>query len=336
MTAEPFSFRPAERADIPGIAALFQTVYQQSSHPCSSSDNVAAGFARGEKWFVCEHRGELVACSALVPHPWNASCEMGRNVTHPRLQGRGLGRVLCRDSVRWATECGGFDLVVGYPRSAQMCRMVCGAITPPTYLFGHDGGANVAHGRRETHAIGLIPSARPCRRAAPTCGAGTRPYFRELVSRLGFRDEAPVLLPDLLVGPPGDHRYHLTAGRGLCYSRMETPLGWSALVSKATGPPGDVARLLARFLADHAAVHHLACYVLWDKLELVARLGVLGFRVTAYLPGWYLRDGLRHDCLYLAWLAPGERTNDNGLSEWLSPVQRALGDFSDALPPPCD
>jgi hypothetical protein len=109
---------------------------------------------------------------------------------------------------------------------------------------------------------------------------------------------------------------------------METPLGWSVLVTAVHCPAREVGRLLARFRCEHPAVRHLACYVLWDRLGLAADLGALGFRATAYLPGWYLRDGLRHDCLMLTWLARGETTIDNGLAVQLRPMQEALGDLT--------
>jgi hypothetical protein len=83
MIDEPLLVRTAECGDIDDIAGLFQRVYQQTSHPCASRYNLAAGFARGERWLVCVHRDAIVACTGLVPHRWNATYEGGRSVTLP-------------------------------------------------------------------------------------------------------------------------------------------------------------------------------------------------------------------------------------------------------------
>ena len=327
MIDEAFLVRPAGRADIPGIAALFRLVYRQTSHPCANPDDLAVGFARGEKWLVCESGGTLTACTGLVPHPWNATYECGRSVTHPAHQQQRLGGLLWRDSIRWAAELGEHDLLFATPRSAATCRM-CGSASPPLVLFGHEGGANVANGIREVHAVGLIRTTRLCRRARPLFGPGTGAFFEERIDRLHFRDVAASPPPDLLVGPEGDHCYETPRGAALRYSRTETSLGWSVLVTSVDCPTDEVDGLFASFLADRAEVRHMGCYLLWDKLDVMNLLGVLGFQATAYMPGWYLCDGVRHDCLQLSWLAPGETAVDNGMGEFLRPIREALFDLA--------
>src|SRR5262249_45302567 len=154
----------------------------------------------------------------------------GRSVTLPAYQQQRLGRLLWRDSIRWAAELGEHDLMFGTPRSAAVCRM-CGGTSPPPVLFGHDGGANVANGIPEGHGFGLTRTSRPCKRAEPLFGPGTTAFFRERIASLCFEDVAALPPPDLLVGPRGKHYFRTPHGAGMHYCRMETSLGWSVHVS---------------------------------------------------------------------------------------------------------
>jgi hypothetical protein len=309
MPDERMLVRPAELADVGHIAGLFRLAYQQTSHPCANPQNIATALARGEKWLVCEKQEGLVSCTALIPHHWNATYEAGRSVTHDSCQGQGVGRRIYRDSLQLAMDLGEQDFVFGWPRSAVMCRMMCLKTSPPTHLFGHDGGANIANGIREIHAVGFLRTVRTCRRAEPLFGPASSPLFRDRISQLHFQNVAARAPTTLLVGPRGDHNYQTPQGLRLCYSRTETTAGWSVLVSDVTCEPGKVTRLLASFLADHSAIRYLACYVLWDKTDLIDQLSHLGFQATAYLPGWYLLDGVRHDCFLLSVVVGPRRDN---------------------------
>lgn len=329
MSDEPFIVRQANPADAERIAGLFRLVYQQTSHPCTDTENVRAGFANGEKWLVCEQEDNCVACTALVPHHWNATYEIARAARHPTCEGQKLGWLLLRDTLTWANELGELDYVVGWPRSVVICRILCMKISPPMLLFGHDGGANIAHGRRERHAFGMARTLRQCQRAEPMFGPGTLSFFEERISQLDFDNIAASPPPEVLVGPKGEHTYQSSQGASFRYLRTETSAGWSVLVTESQCEPKEIDQLLACFLADHSAVRHIACYVLWDKTDLIARLGFLGFQATAYLPGWYLRDGLRHDCILLSWLARGESVVDNGTEDLLQPIEEALAGFAE-------
>jgi hypothetical protein len=324
MNDEPFTVRPAGQSDVDRIAGLFQLVYGQTSHPCSNPDNIVDAFARGEKWLVCEQGEALIACTALIPHRWNATYEVGRSVTHPAARRQGLGRLIYRDSLRWAVELGEEDFVCGWPRNAEMCRMLCSKTTPPMHLFGHDGGANIANGIREIHAVGIVCTSRPCLRAKPLFGPGCDPFFKDRIDRVRFQDVVATPPTDLVVGPQGDHCYESPYGTRLRYSRLETALGWSVFVASVDAPSDEIDGLLAQFLIDHPQVRYLGCYLLWDKLDVIDSLGLLGFQATAYLPGWCRHDGVRHDCLQLVWLAPGETTVDNEMSDYLYLIRAAL------------
>jgi GNAT superfamily N-acetyltransferase len=324
MTDEThFRVRPADHGDIHGIAGLFQQAYQQSSHPCANPDHLAEGFRTGQKWLVCEFRDTLIGCTGLVPNRWNGTYEAGRSVTLPAFQKQKLGQKLWRHSIRWAVEFGDHDLLFGTPRSSAVCRM-CGLSSPPLVLFGHDGGANVANGKREIHAVGLIRTNRSCQRAEPTFGPGIMPIFKERTAELCFHNVVSSPPQNLVIGPEGDHRYQTARGTGLHFSRMDTPLGWSILITSVECSAHAVEGLFASFLADHPEVRHVACYLLWDKLTHIGELARLGFQATAYLPGWHLLDGMRHDCILLTWLAPGETTVLNGMEDFLQPIQDAL------------
>src|SRR5262249_3130090 len=149
-------------------------------------------------------------------------------------------------SLHWAVELGDQDLIFGWPRSDVMCRMLCVKTTPRMHLFGHDGGANLANGVREIHAVGMVCTCRPCRRASPLFGPGRMTLLQERIAQVHFQDVAALPPSDLVVGPPAEHSYRTPGGAALRYSRMETPLGWSVFVTSVDGPADELDGLFAR------------------------------------------------------------------------------------------
>jgi hypothetical protein len=322
MDLSDFRIRPATSADADRLAELFRSVYRESSHPGADARRIREGMAAGQTWIVGTCGEDIAACTALIPCAWNDTYESGRSVTHPDFRRTGLGREIYRRAIVSALQRPDCDLVVGYPRSAVMCRMV--AETQPSMgLFGHDGGANVALGRREYHALGLIGRAREVVRVPPPASPGNHPPVTALATWLGFREEAGPYPPDVIVGPPGPCRFASDRGR-LDYDVMATSLGLSVHLTAAQAGPGGLDRLVARWLAGIPGVAHAGCYVLADKGRVVTRLGRLGFRATAYLPGWFKWDGRRYDCYYLARRSFVGEPVCNGMDEMIAAFDAAL------------
>ena len=103
-----------------------------------------------------------------------------------------------------------------------------------------------------------------------------------------------------------------------------TPSGKSAHLTAAEAGPGALEPLVARWLEDTPGITHAGCYVLADKASVVTQLGRLGFRPTAYLPGWFKWHGRRFDCYYLARRSFVGEPAGNGMEEMIAAFDAAL------------
>jgi GNAT superfamily N-acetyltransferase len=309
----PYTIRAAAPADAPQLAALFQEAYLDSSHPCQDLAFVSQSLGGNRDfWLVALEGGAIVSCMAGVWHGWNRTYETCRSVTHPRHRTHGLGRRLYELCLAHLYDQGDCALTFGLPRTRAMYRLISEGLGSPFVLAGHDGGMNVANGRREYHLIGVTTNpVRIPHRAAPLADPLASSAFIEtqILSRLTFITTARSYPEALIVGPRGTH--HTAVGPwsiGFTYERAS--LARSLHITRLSGPPGDTAGALegvAAVLKAGPAAEHVYAYVLSDKGSFVGGMRELGFQVTAYLPGWYCRHDNRYDCLMLAKSTSPER-----------------------------
>jgi GNAT superfamily N-acetyltransferase len=157
MTTHAHTLRAARPHDAAQIANLFQLVYAESSHPCKSLEFVAHTLRRrrADVWHVSALCDRITACMGTLPHRWNRSWEIVRGVTHPEFRGSGLATELAQRAIDDAWASDDCDLVVVFPRSRTIYRILAEMVTPGFTLTGHDGGLNIAGGRREYHLVAL-------------------------------------------------------------------------------------------------------------------------------------------------------------------------------------
>ncbi|PON11767.1 hypothetical protein C2W62_43100 [Candidatus Entotheonella serta] len=319
-TQNDYMIRAGVPDDVPQIVSLFNEVYGESSHPCRHPDFVRASLQH-DIWRVALAGSEIVACSAGMWHSWNQLYERGRSVTHPEFRTHGLGRRVL-DAVleaMWAQpRC---DLVVGYPRSDVMTRLLFKEMSPPFIIVGHDGGMNVADGMREYHLIGMNvnPHHQPLRiiPPGPTCYSTTF-IEGQLLPRLTFHTREEAYPPADIVGPSIASRAH---SRSWSIGYQYDPGGESLQVTDLDGQMDDPERrldALASCLEEAPEATHRWMYVLYDKTDFILGMQDLGFQVSAFLPGWFYTERARYDCVLLTQCISPEPPVAQGTQEFIN------------------
>ena len=317
---QDFMIRTCTLDDAHSIVSLFNRAYGESSHPCSDPDYVRTSLQR-DIWYVAVAGQEVISCTAGVWRDWHRLYERGRSVTHPDFRKHGLGRRLM-DAVLdaiWSRPEG--DLVIGYPRNEAMTSLVLQETNPPFVLLGHDGGMNIARGKREYHLLGMSvnPHRQPLRMlpSGPTCYSSAF-INGQLLPRLPFRIESG-LYPDVdIVGPAATRRAH---ARSWSIGYHYEPEGQSLHIADLDGPtddPGLRLDALAACLEETPEAAHRCAYVLYDKTEFILGMQALGFQVSAFLPGWFYAEGARYDCVMLTQCLSEEAPVARGTQEFIN------------------
>src|SRR5215469_7378259 len=317
MTTMASTIRNATPDDSPSIALLFQLAYGESSHPCTLAEHVRDSICSGSTaWRVATDRDRVVACITLLINGWNHSWELARAVTLPEYRGQGLGTELMQCSVDDACESSSCDVILGFPRSRTMLRIVSG-LKPSMMAVGHDGALNVANGTREYHAITYAanPAARFAHYIPETPSlADTEFVQNEIFNVLGFRPDRGRYPSQWVVGDGIAHpdlKPFSFAYDPLCPSNAIEITGYNAESKDAH----DVAHQLTSMLDSFHHTRHTRLIVPVDKTELILKLALAGFEVTAYLPAWYLYDGGRYDCVLLVRRGFSEEPVEHGVCE---------------------
>ena len=317
------NIRLARREDARDIAALFQIAYAESSHPCKREDFVASSLQRRrtDVWHVSEADGRVTGCMGMLVHRWNQTWEIVRGVIHPDFRGGGLGTLLAQRALGRALESAECDLIVGFPRSRVMYRILNETVSPALHAIGHDGGINVAGGQREFHLVGMaIP--RPQRFEWCRLPAG-RFVENEILKPLELCGTHQPYPPLIIAGDAPRHpdygpftfSYH-----PFCPSDALEISGYNGSRHSESSIAEDLLGTMASF--SHA--RHVRLTVLADKAVIQGTLLKQGFKITAYLPAWHLQNGVRYDCVMLTWLAPGIQPVDHGVRDLVDHFNQGL------------
>jgi GNAT superfamily N-acetyltransferase len=302
-TLDLVTIRRAGPEDGCTIAALFQSVYRNSSHPFQSTACVAQ-FLLDERNFqiVAEEDHQVVASMAMVYNPWNDSYELGRALTLPEYRRNGLAGLLMQQVVGWAADAGFGELIFGYPRVRRIADL-CADLDPKIVVAGHDAGRNVANGGRETHLI--------------VCGVQRHARFTHVAPGIAALLDWRFLIEQLyaplgLIGSPGEYPSECFVG---AISQKQMSLGAWILDYAPANPSGaleviglqddgatpcQIAQELNQILCTMPEVQHVTATILADKVEIIRALAWFGFEISAYLPAWYRSGSFRYDCVQLA------------------------------------
>jgi N-acetylglutamate synthase-like GNAT family acetyltransferase len=321
-TTSGHEIRAARPTDAGQIASLFQLVYASSSHPCKRPDFVAQTLARGrpDVWRVSELGGRITGCMGMLPHRWNRSWEIVRGVTHPDSRGSGIATELAQRVVDEAWASGECDVVVAFPRNSTMYRIAANALTPGFQAVGHDGGINIADGRREYHLVALsFEAPKKFERVSPPNGSTTIAPFvqNQVLTPLGF-PVAPGIYPPLLIA--GEYPRHPDYGPFTFNYHPYCPSD-SLELTAYTGPKQDpeaIAADLVTTLESFGYARHVRLAVLADKIEFQQMLRAAGFSITAYLPAWHLQNGVRYDCVLMTRRTTDEEPIDHGTRDLIN------------------
>ncbi|MGC0154940.1 hypothetical protein ACPRNU_20980 [Chromobacterium vaccinii] len=317
--------RAATVADAAGLARLFQLTYGDTSHPCQQESFIRDGIASGlQHWQLLEWDGGVGACACLALYPWNRSREMCFGAVHPALQQMGIVSALCRrclDSLPPQPEELGFCT----PRQPAALRAMRKFLN--TVLLGHDGGPNTVDGIREHHLLGMHPPfAQPFPHAAPEAPAILASAFvrERLYAPLGLSMRSGAYPATCFTGSERGER-----DGAFLFGRDDAVQ--AVFIGGYLGEPGAEAAELERFLASRDDARYVCARVLADKTGLIAHMLRLGFEITAYLPAWHWENGLRCDCLLLAWNDFDVRPRIHGFADEVEELDRAWAELAAAL-----
>lgn len=301
-TADRMIVRRAEPSDAPVVAALFHSVYRDSSHPFQSTASVRSFLEDSRNFQLLAQIGNcIVASMAMTFSHWNDSYELGRAITVPNYRRHGLAGLLMQRVVDWVAAAGMGELIFGYPRVRRIVEL-CATLDPKTVVVGQDAARNIADGRRETHLIVCgIPRYARFKHVAPPAGEWLDSRF--------LREQ--IYTPLGLTVSPGRYPAHVFVGAA-SQNRMRSG-GW--LFDDCTGDPSaslevigrqrrpatgdEICKELDECLSGFPEVQHLTATVLADKLGVIRALAERGFEISAYLPAWYSENRCRYDCVQL-------------------------------------
>ena len=314
--------RPAQLTDASDIAALFCLVYESSSHPCKTAEFVTETLQRPtvNVWFVCEHDGRIVGCMGMLRHAWNRSWEFVRGLTRPEFRGSGVASALAQRLVDEAWSSSDCDLIITFPRSRSILRIVADTVRPPFTVVGHDGAINIAAGHREYHLVAISFRRHDAfERLVPTgTSLANDPFIEQsLLGPLGLNG-TPGLYPPALIA--GNHPAHPDYGPFTFEYHPFCPsdsLEITAYTGTRTEPRAVAAELL-KTLESFGYVRHVRLAVLADKTAFVRALCDQGFGVTAYLPAWHLQNGVRYDCALLTRRLTESEPTDHGVRDLIA------------------
>jgi hypothetical protein len=297
----PFTMRRAQQEDSYTLAALFQMVYQNSSHPFETVAGISEFLAEPRNFqIVAERGGSVVASMAMTYSSWNDSYELGRALTHPQYRRHGLAACLLQQVVDLVAEQWLGELIFGFPRVRRIADL-CADLDPQMVATGHDAGRNVANGSRETHLIifGIPTYARFCHVSPPVREVLAWPFLSERIyASLGLH-ACPGAYPESdFIGP----RSQGARGIGDWIIEYSEPSGALTILGRrSTLDPWRISAELESLLAFWPQAQHIAATVLADKISLIHALVECGFELAAYLPAWLKLGRFRYDCVQLAW-----------------------------------
>jgi len=143
---DQLTVRRAQPKDAPGIAALFLSMYRNSSHRFQSTASVREFLEDSRNFQILAEAGDrIVASMAMTHNLWNDSYELGRAITIPEYRRNGLAGFLMQRVVDWVVGAGMGEVIFGYPRVRRIAEL-CAALDPKVVVVGHDAGRNVANG----------------------------------------------------------------------------------------------------------------------------------------------------------------------------------------------
>jgi GNAT superfamily N-acetyltransferase len=305
--------------DAGAIAALFRLVYESSSHPCKVEAFVSETLERPavNVWFVAEHEGRLVGCMGMLRHAWNRAWEAVRGLTHPDFRSGGLATALAQRLMDEAWASSDCDLVITFPRNRTILRIISETVRPPLVVVGHDGGINIAGGRREYHLVAMsFRVGETVERLVPSSESlATAPFVLQQVSGRFALNSASGPYPPVLI--TGNHPVHPDYGPFTFEYHPFCPSD-SLEITAYTGSrtePRAIADELLKTLESFGYVRHVRLAVLVDKTDFVRALCETGFTVTAYLPSWHLQNGFRYDCVLVTRRMTDDEPSDHGIRD---------------------
>jgi GNAT superfamily N-acetyltransferase len=312
--------RRAGPQDASTLAALFQMVYKNSSHPFQTIGAVEAFLLQPSNFqILAEDSKSVIASMAMTYNSWNNSYELGHALTHPEYRGHGLAAYLMETVVELVAQQQIGDLIFGFPRVRRIVDL-CAGLDRPIIVAGHDAGRNVVDSKRETHLIVLgIPHYAQFFHVAPPIPKLLSWTFllEQLYASLGL---API---------PGNYPSSCFVGERSSGARQTG--NWVVEYEEASGvlslidyqsfvDPARIGTGLNELLVHWHFIQFITATILADKVSVIQTFLGSGFELVAYLPAWHRVGSYRYDCVQLARPCYTDRPGFQDLGATLSSI----------------
>lgn len=270
--------RIAKAEDAKGIAELYNKVYEGKYPLLDFIDSeVVAEHIENKRyiWYICSENKKIIGSSVAEIEFWNNSAELGKTVVDKEYHNKGIAKNLC-ERVREDTLSRGIDILWGALRNIAMYNI---SKRDGLTLVGYFPGAHLVN-ERETHLMGirLSFSAKQKRIISPFNKIYDLTGIQNIIKEMNLNGKEETYPEENIISAGSDKNMLVT---GSYY-------------------PSDKSLIINSILGDNfKAPEYIQMTVLIDKTSLIKLLKHLGFKITAFLPGWFLKKEKRYDCVIL-------------------------------------
>ncbi len=268
-------YRRARPGDEKGLKELYDDAYGggYSLTGFTTHESVRALIEQGSYiWYVALSDGNIVGSTVAVPDDWNRSFEMGRSAVkreYRRLEVAKKTAELARDE---AIERR-YDIGWGSLRNTAMLRV---SVNDKMTVVGHTSEHSPS-GERETHLICERMTEDAKRRRVVPANSYLYDWF--VVERIQDQME--------LENREGEYPPIDVVGKG---ANSEISVALRMHLEDNSGTVTGI---------EGSLPEHMKVVLLADRTEDMELLRGYGFRITAFMPGWYLLGRNRYDCVVM-------------------------------------
>jgi len=272
--------REAKLEDVSQIAQLYQEVWgDKYPFPDYIKESEIEKTIRENEciWMLALDGGKVVGSATCAYNKWNNSAEFGRGVIKKEYRSQHIGKVASEKLIEKAFERG-LDICYGRPRNIKVHSVV-------TFLgfqlVGYMPGPYLIDFREL--CLFAIKLSENCRKKRVTPIEKNKIYDLHLVKEidraLSLKENPGEYPADIFVGDDT----HSTGALRFIYSENNRALFFTSLNNISEVNRGNIEYIEGDIVAD--------------KIGKINMLKSLGFKMTAYLPAWYEKEGRRFDCV---------------------------------------
>ena len=285
-------YRVPNIEDAEAVSDLYKTVYS-GKYPYKEfnyPDSLKPLFAREDfVWCLAFDDEKLVGSGVATAQAWNMSAEIGKVVVDRDYRGNGIAQNLCC-MVQSEIEQKGYELTWASVRNTHGFKIALNNLG--MNVVGYLPGSHRVK-EREVHFFTqrLSDSAKAARVRASDVTLYSPKLFRTIDLECSNKNTISGKYPDDVIVAYQTPNFELHGN----YHGGDSNLTITSLDGGTKFP------------------QYIETTVLIDKLENIENLKSSGFQITSFLPGWFLCDGKRYDCMRLSLPLVQPKLQDVGL-----------------------